>query len=50
MIILAVVFLHMSGALKHLMFNDDDIFLRIFVPKKAADEPVATDPESRRDS
>lgn len=32
--IMLVVVLHMSGAFKHLMFNDDEIFLRMFVPLK----------------
>lgn len=31
--IILVTLVHAAGALKHLMFNDDDVFLRIFTPK-----------------
>jgi len=33
-VILIVALLHMAGACKHLMFDDDDVFLRMLVPKK----------------
>ena len=33
MAIIAVTLLHTAGALKHLMFNNDEVFLRIFTPK-----------------
>lgn len=32
--ILTLVILHICGAFKHLMFNDDDVFLRILMPKR----------------
>jgi cytochrome b561 len=31
--VIVVTLVHAAGALKHLMFNDDDVFLRIIVPK-----------------
>ena len=31
--VIVVTLVHAAGALKHLMFNDDDVFLRIFTPK-----------------
>jgi len=31
--IILVTLVHAAGALKHLMFDDDDVFLRIFTPK-----------------
>jgi len=33
-VILIVFTLHMIGAFKHLMFHDDDIFIRMLVPEK----------------
>ena len=30
-----LVFIHVAGALKHLMFSDDETLARIFVPRKA---------------
>ena len=32
--LLIVILLHISGAFKHLMFSDNEVFLRILVPKK----------------
>ena len=32
--LLVIVLLHISGAFKHLMFSDNEIFLRMLVPKK----------------
>lgn len=42
--IMLVVLVHMSGAFKHLMFNDDEIFLRMLMPlKKKAKSKAETE-------
>jgi len=39
-VILIVATVHMCGAFIHLMFKDDDVFLRMLVPKKKPDGEV----------
>lgn len=38
-VLLVLILLHVAGALKHLMFDDDETIARIFVPRKTMAKP-----------